>query len=969
MNAANNELVEALRASLKETERLQQENNRMVETAREPIAIVGMACRYPGGVGSPEDLWRLVAGGVDATSEFPADRGWPEDLYDPDPDASGKSYVRRGGFLDDVAGFDAEFFGISRREALAMDPQQRLLLEVSWEALERAGLKAEELRGSRTGVFVGASTSGYIPEPGRVPESVEGYSLTGNIASVLSGRVSYTFGFEGPSVSVDTACSSSLVALHLAVQALRQGECSLAMAGGVTVIASPGGFVDFSRQRGLAEDGRCKPFSAAADGFSAGEGVGVLAVERLSDARRLGHRVLGVVRGSAVNQDGASNGLTAPNGPSQQRVIRAALDNAGVKPADVDVVEAHGTGTRLGDPIEAQALIATYGRERPLGRALWLGSVKSNIGHAQAAAGVAGVIKMVMALRQGELPPSLYAGEPTPMVDWSAGSVSLLADGVAWARGERVRRAGVSSFGVSGTNAHVIVEEAPAEEPAAEPVGDGAGLVSWVLSGASAGGLRGQAERLVSFLEQRPEVGAGSVATALAERDGLRHRLAVVGESVDELSTTLKEFLTAELPAGAVRGLAEARPKVVFVFPGQGWQWVEMGVELLAGSEVFARVVGECSAMVEELAGWSVVGVLRQEPGAPGFDRVDVVQPVMFSVMVGLARLWESVGVTPSAVVGHSQGEIAAAYVAGVLSLEDAVRVVVARSQALVEICGQGAMASVALGCAEVQERIAGLESVSVAAVNGPSSTVVSGGAEEIAGLVAGLTGSGVRARRIDVDYASHSAHVEQVRRRIEADLASVRPRAGQVPVYSTLRGEVLTGPEMDGHYWYANLRGRVEFEQAVRGLLADGFTTLVECSAHPVLTPGIGETVDTVPGAQVTVTGTLRRDDGGLRRFLTSAGTLWTAGVDVAWDSLLPEAEPVELPTYAFDRSRFWLERTTGTGEVTQAGLTAVEHPVVSVAVEVASHDAVVLSGRFLSTHRWLADHAGPQVLFPGTG
>ncbi|EFL30436.1 polyketide synthase type I, partial [Streptomyces viridochromogenes DSM 40736] len=681
--------------------------------------------------------------------------------------------------------------------------------------------------------------------------------------------------------------------------------------------------------------------------------------------------MLGVVRGSAVNQDGASSGLTAPNGPSQQRVIRAALDNAGLTAADVDAVEAHGTGTKLGDPIEAQALIATYGQDRPEGRPLWLGSMKSNIGHSVAAAGVAGVIKMVMALRQGELPPSLYAGEPTPMVDWSAGSVSLLADGVAWARGERVRRAGVSSFGVSGTNAHVIVEEAPAEEPAAEPVGDGAGLVSWVLSGASAGGLRGQAERLVSFLEQRPEVGAGSVAAALAGRERLRHRLAVVGESAEELVEGLESFLSGDLSVGAAQGVVGTESKVVFVFPGQGWQWVEMGVELLAASEVFARVVGECSAMVEELAGWSVVEVLRQKPGTPGFDRVDVVQPVMFSVMVGLARLWESVGVTPSAVVGHSQGEIAAAHVAGVLSLEDAVRVVVARSQALVEICGQGAMASVALGCAEVQERIAGLESVSVAAVNGPSSTVVSGGAEEIAGLVAGLTGSGVRARRIDVDYASHSAHVEQVRRRIEADLASVRPRAGQVPVYSTLRGEVLTGPEMDGHYWYANLRGRVEFEQAVRGLLADGFTTLVECSAHPVLTPGIGETVDTVPGAQVTVTGTLRRDDGGLRRFLTSAGTLWTAGVDVAWDSLLPEAEPVELPTYAFDRSRFWLERTNGTGDASGMGLGAVEHGLVSAVVEVAAGGTVVLCGRLSrSRQRWLADHAvSGQVLFPGTG
>ncbi|SOR83525.1 Erythronolide synthase, modules 3 and 4 [Streptomyces chartreusis NRRL 3882] len=941
--------------------------------ADEPIAIVGMACRYPGGVASPEDLWRLVADGVDATSEFPADRGWPEDLYDPDPEASGKSYVRRGGFLDDVAGFDAEFFGISRREALAMDPQQRLLLEVSWEALERAGLKAEDLRGSRTGVFVGATASAYVADMDRVPETIEGYAQTGNTLSVLSGRVSYTFGFEGPSVSVDTACSSSLVALHLAVQALRQGECSLAMAGGVTVIASPGGFIDFSRQRALSPEGRCKPFAASADGTTWAEGVGLLMFERLSDARRNGHRVLGVVRGSAVNQDGASSGLTAPNGPSQQRVIRAALENAGLGTADVDAVEAHGTGTKLGDPIEAQALIATYGKDRPEGRPLWLGSMKSNIGHSVAAAGVAGVIKMVMALRNEALPPSLHAGDPTPMVDWSAGSVSLLSEGVAWPRGERVRRAGVSSFGVSGTNAHVIVEEAPAaEESAVEPVADGGSrLVPWVVSGAGPGGLRGQVERLVSFLDGRPGVDVGAVAGALAGRAGLRHRLAVVGESAGELVEGLESFLSGDLSAGAAQGVAGPESKVAFVFPGQGWQWVGMGVELLGCSDVFAEAVGECSAVVEELAGWSVVDVLQGAAGAPGFDRVDVVQPVMFTVMVALARLWESVGVVPSAVVGHSQGEIAAAHVAGVLCLEDALRVVVARSQALVEICGQGAMASVALGRAEVEERIAQLESVSVAAVNGPASTVVSGGAEEVAGLVAGLVAGGVRARRIDVDYASHSVHVEQVRKRIEAALAGVAPRAGRVPVYSTLTGEVLAGPEMDGGYWYANLRGRVEFEQAVRRLAQDGFTALVECSAHPVLVPGVEQTLETVPGAQVAVSGTLRRDDGGLRRFLTSAGSLWTTGVDITWPVLLPETQPVELPTYAFDRSRFWLERTESTGDVSGVGLGVVEHGLISAVVEVAAGGAVVLCGRLSrSRQRWLDDHAvSGQVLFPGTG
>ncbi|WP_212765016.1 type I polyketide synthase, partial [Streptomyces sp. I05A-00742] len=642
-------------------------------TADEPIAVVGMACRYPGGVSSPEELWDLVANGIDATSDFPTDRGWPEDLYDPDPERAGKSYTRRGGFLDDVAGFDAEFFGISPREALAMDPQQRLLLEASWGALERAGLSPSALKGSETGVFIGAGASSYVCDMDGVPEQLEGYAFTGNTSSVLSGRVSYSFGFEGPAVTVDTACSSSLVALHLAVQALRQGECGLALAGGVTVLAGAGGFTEFSRQRALSPEGRCRPFSADADGTAWAEGVGLVVLERLSDARRLGHRVLGVVRGSAVNQDGARSGLTAPNGPSQQRVIRAALANAGLSAGDVDAVEAHGTGTKLGDPIEAQALLATYGQERSSERPVWLGSLKSNIGHSVAAAGIGGVIKMLMALRQEELPRTLHVGEPSPFVDWDAGAVSLLTEPVVWPRGEDVRRAGISSFGASGTNAHVIVEEAPVEEPADEPSAvEGAPVVSgaavpWVLSGGSAAGLRSQAARLHEFVtEQGDAADPASVARALARREELSHRLVVTGENREQLLAALESFVeSGEVTATGASGVVSGVVRAVLVFPGQGWQWAGMGAELLECSAVFASVVDECSAVVEELAGWSVRDVLTGNGPEGAWERVDVVQPVMFTVMVALARLWESVGIVPQAVVGHSQGEIAAACVAG----------------------------------------------------------------------------------------------------------------------------------------------------------------------------------------------------------------------------------------------------------------------------------------------------------------
>ncbi|MFI0154497.1 type I polyketide synthase [Streptomyces lydicus] len=945
----------------------------------DPIVIVGMACRFPGEVRSPEELWELLARGGEAISELPTDRGWDvESLYDPDPERPGKTYTRHGGFLHDAADFDAGFFGISPREALAMDPQQRLLLETSWEAFERAGIDPQTLRGSSTAVFAGVSYHDYGSRLQEAPEGGEGYLGTGNTASIASGRVSYLLGLEGPAVTLDTGCSSSLVAVHLAAQSLRQGESSLALAGGASVMAVPTSFTEFSRQRGLSVDGRCRAFSADADGMGMAEGAAMLLLERLSDARRNGHPVLAVVRGTAMNQDGASNGLTAPNGPSQQRVIRQALANARLSPSEVDAVEAHGTGTRLGDPIEAQALLATYGQGRAEDRPLWLGSVKSNIGHTQAAAGAAGVIKMVKALEQGQLPRTLHAAEPTPQVDWSAGAVELLTEERAWPSSpERVRRAGVSSFGISGTNAHLVLEEPPAadvEEPRLmeAPGASGAVVVPWVLSGRGVEALRAQAGRLRSFVGPRPELEPVEVGRSLAaSRSAFERRAVVLGTDRGALLGALGAVSRGEVPAaGVVEGAVREAGRTVLVFPGQGSQWVGMGAELIASTPVFAESMRRCGEALAPFVDWDLLEVVSE---GRGLDRVDVVQPVTWAVMVSLAELWRSAGVVPDAVLGHSQGEIAAAVVAGALSLEDGARVVALRSQVIGrELAGRGGMASIALPEPEVRDRLKSQTGLGLAAVNGPLSTVISGDAAAVEAFVVACEADGVRARRIAVDYASHSAHVEAIEQELLTVLEDVRPQAGSVPFYSTVENAFLDTEVLDAAYWYRNLRHQVQFEAGIRALAADGFTTFVESSAHPVLTVGIQETLDDTD-TEAVVTGSLRRDEGGLERFLTSAAELYVTGVPVDWTPFLAGegTRPVDLPTYAFQRERFWLEASaSAVGDMAAAGLTTASHPLLGAAVEVAGSDEVLFTGRLsLESHAWLADHAvAGTVLLPGT-
>nr|WP_264349531.1 type I polyketide synthase [Streptomyces milbemycinicus] len=944
--------------------------------ADEPIAIVGMACRYPGGVASPEDLWRLVESGGDAVSTFPANRGWDvEGLYDPDPEAVGKSYSREGGFLYEAGEFDPGFFGISPREALAMDPQQRLLLETSWEVFERAGIDPRTLKGSSTGVFAGVMHHDYGSASDQ-PEGLEGYAVTSTQGSVASGRVAYTFGLEGPAVTVDTACSSSLVALHLAVQSLRSGECSMALAGGVTVMATPWVFVEFSRQRGMAPDGRCKAFSASADGAGWSEGVGVLLVERLSDAARNGHNVLAVVRGSAVNQDGASNGLTAPNGPSQQRVIRAALANARLGTGDVDAVEAHGTGTTLGDPIEAQALLATYGRGRPEGRPLRLGSVKSNIGHAQAAAGVAGVIKMVQAMRHGVLPGTLHVDEPTPHVDWASGDVELLTGPAEWTTDGRPRRAGISSFGISGTNAHVIVEEASVPSGTPDDQHRPGTLLPWPVTARSETVLRAQAERLAAFVEADTAPHPADVGYSLATtRAALEHRGVVLAADRADALAGLAALADGLPTAGVTTGAAAEEPgRVAFVFPGQGSQWQGMAMELLESSPTFAERLRACEAALRPLTGWSVIDAISGAEGAPSFEDVEVVQSALWAVMVSLAAQWRSVGVEPEAVIGHSQGEIAAAAVSGALSLEDAARVVALRARAIGQgLSGRGGMVSVPLPAEQVRERLERWgERISIASINGPSSTVVSGEPEALDELLASCEADGVRARRIAVDYASHSAQVESIREQVISALEGIEPRHGEIPFYSTVTGGVIDTTALDPEYWYTNLRQTVRFDETVRALLTDDFGFFVESSAHPVLTVGLQENFEDADAAAVAL-GTLRRDEGGPERFLTSLAEGYVRGLEVDWDAVFADtgAQCIDLPTYAFQHERFWLDAGTAPiGDASGFGLGATDHPLLGAAVRLAGEDQLLLTGRLsLRTHPWLADHAvSGTVLVPGT-
>ncbi|RDI46437.1 type I polyketide synthase [Nocardia mexicana] len=978
--ASENELRSYVKKAVRELQTTRKRLEDVESRASEPIAIVGMACRYPGGVATPEQLWQAVVEGTDLVSEWPADRGWDIDgVFDPEPGRPGRSYVKTGGFVGGATEFDADFFGISPREALAMDPQQRLVLETAWEAIERAGIDPVTMRGSETGVFIGMMSDSQGPTArdmdDRAREGIQQFLMTGQAASIASGRVAYVLGLEGPAVTVDTACSSSLVAIHQAMRSLRSGESSMALAGGVTVMTTPAAFVAFSTQRALAADGRCKSFAAAADGTAWSEGAGMLLLERVSEARRLGHPILGLVRGAAVNSDGASNGLTAPNGLSQQRVIRSALSDAGLTADDVDVVEAHGTGTTLGDPIEARALLSTYGARRDRSNPLLLGSIKSNMGHTQAAAGVGGLIKMVMAMRYGLVPPTLHVDEPTPHVDWSAGGVRLVTETRAWPESDRPRRAAVSSFGISGTNAHIVVEQGdfPVESnrsanASVPPV------IPWIVTGRSAESVAAQAGSLLAWIEDGRDADPVDIGFSLvSSRAQLEHRAVVVGRDTEELISGLRSVADGQRPPGVTGGAVTA-----VMFPGQGAQRPGMGRELYHRYPIFRDAFDEICAEFGTRLDIPLRDVVFAEPGtaaAADLDRTAVTQAALFATEVAIYRLAESWELRPEFVMGHSIGEVVAAYIAGVWTLSDACTLVAARGRLMQSAPATGAMIAVGADADSVADLVRGhSDEVGLAAVNGPAAVVISGSRTPVEDIANRLAAEGVQATRLRVSHAFHSPLMDPILAEFADVCRGLAYAPPAIPVISALTGKVADAEELcSPDYWVSHLREPVRYLDAVQWAREEGSVRcFVEAGPGGTLTSLVHDILDDSGDEAETVAATLQRPGvPGDVAFVSGLAAAYSRGVPVRWRHLFEgaDARRIDLPTYAFQRKRYWLEVATGSN-VRAAGLAATDHPLLGAKVSVADDGGLLLTGRLsLRSHPWLSGHRiGDTTLLPGT-
>ena len=952
------------------------------ERARsEPIAIIGIGCRFPGGVDSPEAFWELLHSGRDAVTEVPPQRWDVERYYDPNPDAVGKSYTRWGSFVDDVDRFDAPFFGISPREAVSMDPQQRLLLEVSWEALERAGVAPSSLAGSRTAVYIGITTGDYsgLMNEARGLGNGDAYTPSGTAHSVAAGRLSYFLGLHGPNVAIDTACSSSLVALHWGIQSLRNGEADLALAGGVNLTLSHDGAVLTSRARMMSFDGHCKTFDASADGYVRGEGCGILVLKRLSDAQRDGDRVLAVMRGSALNQDGRSSGLTAPNGAAQEAVIRAALANARLQPGDIGYVEAHGTGTPLGDPIEVKALNQVFG-ERPKEAPLLVGSVKTNIGHLEAAAGVAGVIKVVLAMQHATIPPHLHLRKPNQLIAWDQYPIQVPTQPTVWRpMGDAPLRASVSSFGFSGTNAHMVVEQATA--PAA-PAQDASARAEqlFVLSANTPAALALQARRLSAALAARPDQPLGAVAATLAlGRSHFVERLGVVAATVAELRGQLDAFADSAsasdaesvAPAGVVRARASlgAAPEVVFMFTGQGAQYAGMGRQLYEQEPVFRAAMDECDRLVSPLLPHGLLEtIFAQGADAARLDDTAFTQPALFAIEYSLAMLWRAWGVVPTAVLGHSVGEYVAACLAGVFSLEDGLRLIAERGRLMGRLPREGGMAAVFADEATVRAAIGADAGVlSIAAVNGPQNTVLSGRRDALQAALARLTAQGVESQPLVVSHAFHSPLMEPMLDEFRAVVASVRLSPPNIELASNLTGTLAGDEVCTPDYWCRHIRDAVRFHDGIAALHKAGYRVFLEVGPAPTL---MNMAQRASGGSDSSWIGSLRKGRGDTRCLLESLGRLHARGLPVHWPAVLGEAQArqrADLPTYPFQRERYWFEDTGRPGGAALAP-TRSGHPLLGGVV--ASPLAIFQSEIGVAGHPWLADHRIFEfTLFPGTG